>query len=120
MTPNEKGSANGSSRPHLMVERSSPAVLLARVTGNWRGPATPLGEEMIRQALSDEPPAKLLEFDTTGLTGWDSRLVALIGKCIEVGRGREIEVRCEGLPEGVRRLLRLARLLPVKTDARHV
>src|SRR6478752_4352717 len=118
MMPNEKGSANGSSRPHLSVERTSPAVLLARVTGNWRQPATPLGEEMIRQVLSDEPPVKLLEFDTAGLTGWDSRFVALVGKCIEMGRGRDIEVRCEGLPEGVRRLLRMARLLPEKTDAR--
>jgi len=69
--------------------------------------------------MSAEPPVKRLAFDTAGLTGWDSRFVAFIGKCIKISRGREIEVQCEGLPEGVRRLLRLARLLPEKTDARH-
>jgi phospholipid/cholesterol/gamma-HCH transport system permease protein len=116
--PNEKESANGSARPDLIVERTSPGVLLARVMGNWRQPATPLGEEIIQQALSDEPSVKALAFDTAGLTGWDSRFVAFVGRCIELGRGRDMEVRCGGLPEGVRRLLRLARLLPEKTDAR--
>jgi phospholipid/cholesterol/gamma-HCH transport system permease protein len=73
---------------------------------------------MIRQALSGEPSVNALAFDTAGLTGWDSRFVAFVGTCIELGKGRDLEVRCGGLPEGVRRLLRLARLLPGKTDAR--
>jgi phospholipid/cholesterol/gamma-HCH transport system permease protein len=88
------------------------------MTGNWRESGTP-GEEIIRQALSDRPPVRALEFDTAGLTGWDSRFVALIGSCVEISHERDFEVRCDGLPEGVRRLLRLARLLPGKTDARH-
>jgi phospholipid/cholesterol/gamma-HCH transport system permease protein len=60
---------------------------------------------------------KSLEFDTAGLTGWDSRFVAFISQCADMVRGRDIEVQCDGLPEGVRRLLRLAHAVPDKADA---
>jgi phospholipid/cholesterol/gamma-HCH transport system permease protein len=76
--------------------------------------------EVIRQSLSEDPLVKSLAFDTAGLTGWDSRFVAFVGQCTEIACGRDIQVRCEGLPEGVHRLLHLANLLPEKTDAHRV
>ena len=59
-----------------------------------------------------------LEFDATNLTGWDSRFVAFIGRCARLCRDGGVEFRSEGLPEGVRRLLRLANAVPEKRDAR--
>ena len=103
--------------PNLVVERASPGVLLARVSGNWRERATLPGVEPVRQVLREEPSVKSLEFDTAGLTGWDSRFVAFISQCADMVRGRDIEVQCDGLPEGVRRLLRLAHAVPDKADA---
>jgi len=103
----------------LVAERKRPDVLLAHLSGNWREISTPLELEAIRQALSKDPPVKALEFDTAGLTGWDSRFVAFISRCADVGRSHHIEVRDNGLPEGVRRLLRLARAVTEKADAHH-
>jgi phospholipid/cholesterol/gamma-HCH transport system permease protein len=119
MTTNEKGTAENASSPDLIVEPAKSGVLLVHLSGNWSEPAVP-DSEVIRKTLREDPSVKALAFDTGGVSGWDSRFVALIGKCVRVGRERGIEVRCAGLPEGVRRLLHLANLLPEKKDARHV
>jgi len=105
---------------NLVAERKTPDVLLAHLSGDWRQMSTSSELGAIRRALSDPPPVKALEFDTAGLTGWDSRFVASIGECVEMASGRHIDVRCEGLPEGVRRLLRLAQVLPGKSDVHRV
>jgi phospholipid/cholesterol/gamma-HCH transport system permease protein len=103
--------------PNLVAVRTSPGVLLARVSGNWReGPTLP-GVEVVRETLSQEPSVTSMEFDTAGLTGWDSRFVAFISQCAGLVRGRDIELRYDGLPEGVHRLLRLAKAVPEKVDA---
>jgi phospholipid/cholesterol/gamma-HCH transport system permease protein len=104
---------------NLVVEQTTPGVLVAHLSGNWSESTIP-DSDVIRRALSEGPPAKALEFDTATLNGWDSRFVALIGHCVEMARGHHTEVRCQGLPESVRRLLRLANLLPEKTDAHRV
>ena len=103
--------------PNLVAVRTSPGVLLARVSGNWReGPTLP-GVEVVRETLSKEPSVKSVEFDTAGLIGWDSRFVAFISQCAGLVRGRNIEIGYDGLPEGARRLLRLAQAVPEKVDA---
>jgi phospholipid/cholesterol/gamma-HCH transport system permease protein len=108
--------AETTSIPNLRVERLSSGVLLARVSGDWRERSTPPGAEVIRQALSQNPSVEILEFDTVDLSGWDSRFVAFISKCAEIARGATIEMRDNGLPEGVRRLLRLAYAVPERVD----
>src|SRR5438876_724331 len=104
--------------PNLAVERKSSGILLAKLSGNWRGQRELPGLEVIRQALGEGPPVKSLEFDTAELVGWDSRFVAFIGKCGELCHDRSIEFKDEGLPEGVRRLLRLSHAVPGKLDTR--
>ena len=103
--------------PNLMVEQMSPGTVVARVSGNWREPPTIPGVEPVREALSKEPSVKFFEFDTAGLNAWDSRFVAFISQCTAMVRGRNAEIRYDGLPEGVRRLLCLARAVPEKADA---
>lgn len=102
---------------NLVTEQKGPDVLVARLSGNWRQMCTPKLEAM-RQALSAGPTVKVLEFDAAGLSGWDSRFVAFISQCEEMAGCRQIEVRDDGLPEGVRRLLHLARVAPEREDTR--
>ena len=64
--------------PILLVERPMPNGLLVRMSGNWRQGLTVPGMEQIQQALDEKPASKSLEFDTIGLTGWDSRFVAFV------------------------------------------
>lgn len=103
----------------LVAERKRPDILLARLSGNWRQTSTMPDLEAIRQALSGGQPLKALEFDTVGLSDWDSRFIAFINRCEELARRHHIEVRDDGLPEGVRHLLRLAHAAPERADAHH-
>lgn len=103
---------------NLVTERKGPDVLVAHLSGNWRQTCTS-ELQPVRQALSESPPVKALEFDTAGLSDWDSRFVAFIKHSVDMARHRHIEVRDEGLPEGVRRLMHLARAVPERADAHH-
>jgi len=106
------------SNVNLVVEQQSPGVLLIHLSGNYREQSGPPGLEVVRQALSRAPVAKSLSFESSGLTGWDSRFVAFIFNCTELCRAGNVELRDDGLPEGVRRLLRLARAVPERKDVR--
>ena len=103
---------------NLLFERKSGGVLLARLSGNWRIQNALSRVEMIRKELSGAPALRLLEFDVSDLTGWDSRLVAFISRCAVLCRDVNVAFQGDGLPEGVRKLLRLATAVPEKKDAR--
>jgi phospholipid/cholesterol/gamma-HCH transport system permease protein len=106
------------SSPNVLVERTNPGVLRVSLSGNWRAPSGLPGVEIIRRSLSESAAERSLEFDATKLTGWDSRFVAFINKCVALCRDRNLNLESDGLPEGVRRLLRLANAVPEKKDAR--
>jgi phospholipid/cholesterol/gamma-HCH transport system permease protein len=104
--------------PRLEVERKAPATLLVRLSGDWRGEQELPRLEVVHRALSAEAAVSALEFDTAGLEGWGSRLVALVSQCAELCRERQMEFHSEGLPAGVRGLLHLAGATAEKRDAR--
>src|SRR5579862_56303 len=102
----------------LVVKTQAPATLLIKLTGNAGGDNNPLGIGVVRDALDQVTGIRLVSFESTGVTVWDSRFVAFIRKCAELCRKRNVELQDDGLPEGVRRLLRLAQAVPERTDAR--
>jgi phospholipid/cholesterol/gamma-HCH transport system permease protein len=102
----------------LIVEQESRSKLVARLSGDCRVGSEALSVESVREALDRAQGAKSLSFETAGLTGWDSRFVAFIRNCGELCRARNVELRDDGLPQGVRRLLRLAQAVPERRDAR--
>ena len=53
-----------------------------------------------------------VRFDTTHLTGWDTRLLAWLAVVQAACRERGIALDTGGLPDGVRRLMRLAEAVP--------
>jgi phospholipid/cholesterol/gamma-HCH transport system permease protein len=104
------------SSPNLDVEQTSPGVLQVTLSGNWRAQSGLPGVEFIKQSLSGTE--RFLEFRIADLSGWDSRFVAFIHRCAALCQARNISMRSEMLPEGVRKLLRLATAVPEKKDAR--
>jgi phospholipid/cholesterol/gamma-HCH transport system permease protein len=96
----------------------SPGVLRVSLSGDWRAQSGLPGVETIRQSLGNNTVERFLEFDVTHLTGWDSRFVAFVNKCMTLCRDRSMNFGSDGLPQGVRRLLRLANAVPEKKDAR--
>ena len=107
------------SNPNLVVEQESPGVLRVRLSGNSREQSEAPSVKVVREALDQAPGVKSLSFESAGLTGWDSRFVAFIRNCAALCRARNVELRDDGLPEGVRRLLRLARAVSEKKDVRN-
>src|SRR5689334_17925798 len=91
----------------LVVERPSPDLLRVRLAGEGREGGAP-DVRVVRDALVQAPGVKSLSFELAGLTGWDSRFVAFVRNCAELCREHNLELRDAGLPDGVRRLLRLA------------
>jgi phospholipid/cholesterol/gamma-HCH transport system permease protein len=106
------------SSPNVFVERTATGVLRVSLSGNWRAPSELPGVDIVKRSLSEAAPERSLEFDATHLTGWDSRFVAFINKCVALCRDRNLKLQSEGLPEGVRRLVRLANAVPETKDAR--
>ena len=94
-------------------------MLIARLSGDWRGRGALPPVAVIGRSL-DGGVVKSLDFDATALSGWDSRFVAFIARCSELCRSHDIAFKDEGLPTGVRSLLRLSRAVPTKRDTRHL
>ena len=108
----------GGSTLNLLMERQAPATLLIKLSGNAGGNNIPLGIGVFGDALDQAIGVRLLSFESIGVIAWDSRFVAFIRKCAELCRKRNVEFRDDGLPQGVRRLLRLAQAVPERTDSR--
>jgi phospholipid/cholesterol/gamma-HCH transport system permease protein len=104
------------SNANLVVEQASPGEVLVRLSGNSREQSSPPNVKVVAEALDQTPEVKSLSFDSAALTGWDSRFVAFIRNCADLCRARNVKLRDDGLPEGVRRLLRLAQAVPERTD----
>jgi phospholipid/cholesterol/gamma-HCH transport system permease protein len=108
------------SPPALEVRWKEPDALLAQLSGDWRGQGALPGLDAIRKALANGAAVKAVEFDASALGEWDSRFVAFITKCYDLCQQRKLEFRADGLPKGVRGLLRLANAVPETKDARRV
>ena len=94
----------------------APATLLIKLSGDAGGKNNPLSIGVVRDSLDQATGIRLLSFDSAGVTAWDSRFVAFVRKCAELCRKRNVELQDHGLPQGVRRLLRLAQAVPERTD----
>ena len=106
------------SNAQLVVEQAPSGVLLVRLSGNYREHGESPSVGPVREALDQTSGFKSLSFESGGLTGWDSRLVVFVRNCFELCRERKVEFQDEGLPDGMRRLLRLAQAVPEKKDVR--
>lgn len=105
-------------RGHLAVARADDGQIVLEVSGPWRlaGGLPPLGE--VEEALAGTPKPRVVRFDARGLDDWDSALLAFLNRVGDLARDAGLEVDAGGLPDGVRRLLRLAEAVPEKEGAR--
>lgn len=102
----------------FLMQRSVPNALRVKISGQCHGQNLLQNAIAVVAELERSPEVTSLSFDSAGLTGWDSRFVAFIRDCAELCRTRNVEFHEDGLPAGVRRLLRLARAVPERRDAR--
>jgi phospholipid/cholesterol/gamma-HCH transport system permease protein len=92
--------------------------LLLTLTGAWtRKGRLPPPSDVLRRAGAAEAVARL-QFDTGGVTEWDSGLLAFLVEIIDASAERGIEIDQGGLPPGVTRLLALAYAVPERKGVR--
>lgn len=94
---------------NVRYEMRDGGCLWVHLAGDWdiRGP-TP--EAVLpTKALKD---AQSLQFDTTELGEWDTRLLAFLDNLSRLAEDEQVTVALDDLPPGARRLLRMASAVP--------
>ncbi len=102
----------------MSLDRTRDGAVLLRLSGDWRLKSRLPAPAAVEQQLDPSAPPKRLAFDTSALGGWDSGFLAFLVGVEELCRARHIELDASNLPEGVRRLLRLATAVPERQGAR--
>jgi len=90
---------------------------LLKLEGSWTiGQPLPASSEL-EKAFETGPKAQRIGFRAEGVAEWDSGLLTFLVKVKELCSRRGIVAELEGLPEGVRRLFRLATAVPERKGA---
>ena len=66
------------------------------------------------------PPIRQIGFNSEDLAEWDSGLLTFLTKIVGLCSQKQIQADGKGLPEGAKRLLKLAFAVPEKKDTRNV
>jgi phospholipid/cholesterol/gamma-HCH transport system permease protein len=104
-------------QPAELEVREHQGVLSLVLTGRWRlGNELPLADDLRKKIESGR--VSRVSFDTSGLKDWDSSLLTFLIKMNELCTEKKIGLDSDGLPEGARRLLRLATAVPERKGAR--
>jgi phospholipid/cholesterol/gamma-HCH transport system permease protein len=90
--------------------------LVVEVSGNWLDRTQLPDVSAVDKELA-VTPAKALEFDASGLAGWDSALLVRILKLQELCATGDLEFRAATLPGGLAKLISLSQAVPEKKDA---
>ena len=104
----------------LTLVKPDEESVVIQLTGKWQtGNDLPAADEVTSKIESD-PRIRSLSFDTSGLSGWDSNLLIFLVSLKSFCEQKGIEHQDENLPEGSRRLLKLALAVPERKGARRV
>ena len=104
-------------QPAEVVVREHQGVLYLVLTGSWKlGNDLPSADDLRKKIESGG--VRRVAFDTSGLKDWDSSLLTFLIKMNELCNEKKIGLDSDGLPEGARRLLRLATAVPERKGAR--
>jgi len=103
----------------LQVNYQAAGRVEIRLSGDWTLEGEAVDWPALERALAQAPAAPTeIVFASAEITAWDSRLLTFLLKLHDYARERGIRTSPEGLPEGVRGLLRLALAVPEHTEAR--
>ena len=102
----------------ISIERFGADTLAIGLSGDWKlGQGLPSTASVI-QEIESGPPVRGLILEDAGISGWDSGLLTFLIRIVDFCSTAGIQVTGDALPEGVRRLLALARAVPAREGAR--
>ncbi len=101
----------------VRLKRQREGELLVGLSGSWRLTSSlPSGDELGKQI--DPNQVRRIVFETGELKDWDSGLLTFLIKVNQFCSQNRIEFETRGLPQGARRLLKLATAVPEREGAR--
>lgn len=102
------------------IDLLSGNLLVLSLSGEWRGiTGIPDSSAIIKQMNGFETVSGI-RFDLSGVTGWDSALVAFIINILDYSYNKGIAPNLGDIPPEIAGLIKLTSAVPEKTDARHV
>jgi len=104
--------------PKLDFGQRDGGVLLLGLAGDWKLRAGLPTPKDVAKRLEGAGSARRVAFDATQLGAWDSGLLAFLVGVQDLCKTRNIPIDPAGLPEGARRLLKLATAVPERAGAR--
>ncbi len=105
---------------NLELSYQTEGKLTLNISGEWKlGNLIPSADDIKKQIESREL-IKHISFDATRLISWDSSLLAFLMKLNDYCLHNKIHVEKESLPEGIRRLMKLASEVPERKGARRL
>jgi phospholipid/cholesterol/gamma-HCH transport system permease protein len=105
-------------RYEMLADPAAADTIRLRLSGSWRltRPLPPVAE--VERQLEGRSGVERILVEARDLAGWDSGLLMFLRRLDGFARDAGIETDVSGLPEGVRRLLRLAAAVPERAGAR--
>jgi phospholipid/cholesterol/gamma-HCH transport system permease protein len=108
---------NITKKADLSVSGPESGILQVRVNGDWIiGSQVPAMTELEPSLNSESVNTLVLE--SSGIKSWDSLFLTFLGRLKTLCTSKQINLKEEALPDGVRRLLDLAAAVPERTGAR--
>jgi phospholipid/cholesterol/gamma-HCH transport system permease protein len=104
--------------PRLDVNQSGEDTLLLGLRGDWKLTVGLPPAADVRKRLEAAGSVRRLAFDATQLGGWDTGLLAFLVGVQDLCKAQAIQFDAGTLPDGVRRLLKLATAVPERKEAR--
>lgn len=111
---------DGAGTPRVSLSPGSGGTATLRFEGAWLLDGDVPSTGVLQQELAAAPDIDSLSVDGSQLTAWDSSLVSYLAETIAWSGARGIAVDCDGMPDGVQALLRLASAVPEREELRPI
>jgi phospholipid/cholesterol/gamma-HCH transport system permease protein len=93
-------------------------TLRVQIAGDWKIDMALPSPDKIQEKIDAGLQISKIAFDTQRLLQWDSSLLIFLIKIREICEQKAIQFVSDGLPEGTKRLLKLASAVPERKEAR--
>ena len=104
-------------QPSLKITYPDRDSALLTLSGDWTLSQQQLDWSPYRSQLADHASLKDVRVESVQLGNWDSSLLTLLQGLSDFAEERSIPLDLSALPEGVRRLLKLARAVPERAGS---
>jgi phospholipid/cholesterol/gamma-HCH transport system permease protein len=102
----------------ITIDRFGADTLAIGLSGDWKlERGLPSAVPVIRE-IESKQPVRGVTLEDAGISEWDSGLLTFLIKIVEHCSITGIQVTADALPEGVRRLLALARAVPARAGTK--